>query len=1149
MSNPEAVAEAKKYVASSYVKYKAGDYKGAIEELDRAIELNPAEAVAYHNRGVAKHKLGDLQGTIADYQKAIELNPANKEKLEPMIKGIRERIAQQQTQVSGSGEGGQERKQTLSQFIPGYVLEVKLGEGGMGAVYKARQLSLNREVAIKILSPKLTKDPKYVARFEREAKIAGTLNHKNITSVLETGVAKGYHYYVMEYVEGISLHKVLAERKALPEQEALAIIEEVSEALEHAEKHKIIHRDIKPDNIMMTKDGHAKLCDLGIAKQMEGELAKTLTVTGETFFTPHYVSPEQLEGGELDIRTDIYSLGVTLYEIVTGRLPFTGETSQEVASKRLTKSPIPPKKLNPKISQNLNNLILRMMARRPEHRYPNPTQLIKSIQHFRKGGHISAPPKPYTKWVALAAVVLIAIIAITIFLSSGGASEKELKLYNDTIANAQKLLDEGKYSDAIKIAKSFPATDEELKVKVKDFVNKIHATARQDADALVAYSNSLFTKCDFDNAVGVFGNAKSLYEATDSNEKITTAITEMNKKVEERKAEAKKFYDWGFVKISNGNSEGALSDFDKAISINPNYAEAHLYRGAVRDRLGDNKGAIEDYDKAIEINPNDANAYFSRGVAKSDLGDYKGQLEDCNKAIELNPNHAMAYHNRGLAKGRSGDYEGAIEDYNKAIELKPNDVDMYLERGKARTKLKKNNEAITDFDKVLELNPNNIDAYLNRAELKAPADAIKDYNEIIRLEPNNIEALYKRADCKAKTNDYKVAMEDLDKVIKMFPMHTGATLLRAEIKFKTDDNKGTIADYDKLVQINPRDFKAYQSRGVAKFYTNDIKGALADFDKAIQLAPDQAGMAYRGRCMAKITLGELKGVEEDFQKAVKIGPSTNMDFQMGSILSDPKKTSDQLELTKISEAKLKGLPEVVIRGYRKQQLGDYLGALNNFNEALELNPDSAFVYACRGNVKIILNVDFSTFTLKNSGDIIKDAEKAIQLNPALADGYIIRGTVNFILRKFKEVVLDFEKAVELEPLYKDSLQSQIDMAKGFTQQEESEPENATGYINRATLKLTKNDIDGAIKDCDKAIELNPELPLAYFTRGTAMAGLDNVKGALEDAEKSISLNPDFGLGYILRGSVEYHLGKNKEALADLEKGLELVPASKAQIQP
>lgn len=194
-------------------------------------------------------------------------------------------------------------------------------------------------------------------------------------------------------------------------------------------------------------------------------------------------------------------MGITLYEMVTGRLPFEGKTASEVALKRLTKTPLSPRKVNPSVSFNLNNLILRMMARNRDYRFANPTQLIKAIQHLRKGGYITAPPKPYTKWVMLAAGALIAIITLFVLLTGGG-SKREAELFAGVAEEAQKAMAEKRFSEAISIVSSFKAADAETKARAEELLDKINKAAEQEPDEL-AEVNKLLEKGDRDAALNI----------------------------------------------------------------------------------------------------------------------------------------------------------------------------------------------------------------------------------------------------------------------------------------------------------------------------------------------------------------------------------------------------------------------------------------------------------------------------------------------------------------------------------------------------------------------------------------------------------------------------------------------------------------------
>ncbi len=271
------------------------------------------------------------------------------------------------------------------QLVPGYEIVALLGKGGMGAVYRARQLSLDRVVALKLLSTDLSGDPEYVKRFLIEARTAGKLRHLNIVSALDCGTVKETRFMVMEFVEGKTLEATLKELGILNERVALQIIKQIAEGLEYAWRHGIIHRDIKPQNIMMTPDGTAKICDLGLCKSVRRDLR--LTSTGYINCTPTHASPEQARGERsLDCGTDIYSLGITLYQLVTGGLPFEGASPADLFIKHATAPRVPPHERNPKVSRAVSDLILRMIDPDRQKRPATPGQVVEEIRRL-----LSAP--------------------------------------------------------------------------------------------------------------------------------------------------------------------------------------------------------------------------------------------------------------------------------------------------------------------------------------------------------------------------------------------------------------------------------------------------------------------------------------------------------------------------------------------------------------------------------------------------------------------------------------------------------------------------------------------------------------------------------------------------------------------------------------
>ncbi len=271
------------------------------------------------------------------------------------------------------------------QQIPGYQLREKLGEGSMGAVYKARQLSMDRLVAIKVLQPKLAANPEFIRRFTREAHLAAKLSSNNVVQAIDVGSAGPVHYFVMEYVEGKTVKEALEAGKVFAEHEAVEIILQVAQALEHAHRRQLIHRDVKPANIIITKDGTVKLADLGLARQAEDqELDKA--EKGLTIGTPHYIAPELIKSRiEPDIRADIYSLGATLYHMVTGQPPFPSSKISEVLKGHLHKELTPPDHINTKLSAGLGEAVEYMMAKDREQRYGTPAELVLDLECLCRG--------------------------------------------------------------------------------------------------------------------------------------------------------------------------------------------------------------------------------------------------------------------------------------------------------------------------------------------------------------------------------------------------------------------------------------------------------------------------------------------------------------------------------------------------------------------------------------------------------------------------------------------------------------------------------------------------------------------------------------------------------------------------------------------
>ncbi len=269
--------------------------------------------------------------------------------------------------------------------IPGYKILGKLGAGAMAIVYKAMQLSLNRTVAIKVLPKRFSENSEYVERFYKEGRAAAKLNHNNIVQAFDVGEAAGYHYFVMEYVEGKTIYDDLSKGKVFGEDEALEIVIQVAHALQHAHSCGLIHRDVKPKNIMINKAGVVKLADMGLARETT-DIEAAQTEAGKAYGTPYYIAPEQIRG-ELDIdgRADIYGLGATFYHMVTGRVPFMADEPSNVMRMHLKEQLIPPDHINTSLSAGVSEVIEIMMAKRKEDRYSSIDELLGDLEAIKNG--------------------------------------------------------------------------------------------------------------------------------------------------------------------------------------------------------------------------------------------------------------------------------------------------------------------------------------------------------------------------------------------------------------------------------------------------------------------------------------------------------------------------------------------------------------------------------------------------------------------------------------------------------------------------------------------------------------------------------------------------------------------------------------------
>ena len=366
-----------------------------------------------------------------------------------------------------------------------------------------------------------------------------------------------------------------------------------------------------------------------------------------------------------------------------------------------------------------------------------------------------------------------------------------------------------------------------------------------------------------------------LLQATDKFNKndYRGAIADYNQALKINPNLAQAYYNRGVVRDVLGDKQSAIADYNQALKINPNFDRAYYNRGVVRHILGDKQSAIADYNQALKINPNLAQAYHNRGVVRRQLGDKQAAIADYNQAIKINPNYADAYNSRGVVRSYLGDIQGAINDYNQALKINPNNALAYLNRGSDRSYLGDKQGAINDYTQAIKINPNFAEAYNNRGiarhVLGDKQGAITDYTQAIKINPNNASAYYNRGIVRSELGDKESAIADYNQALKINPNYAEAYLNRGVVRHILGDKQEAINDYNQALKINPNFAQAYTNRGSVRYELGDKQGAINDYNQVLKINPNFAEI-YNNRGIARYELGDKQGAIIDFQQAAKL---------------------------------------------------------------------------------------------------------------------------------------------------------------------------------------------------------------------------------------------------------------------------------------
>jgi non-specific serine/threonine protein kinase len=783
----------------------------------------------------------------------------------------------------------------IGNTISHYEILEKLGEGGMGVVYKAEDTKLDRIVALKFLPKHLLCDNEAKTRFEYEAKAASALNHPNITTIYEIDEKEGECFIAMECVEGKSLKEFLKD-KTLSIKEILKISTQIAEGLNSAHKKDIVHRDIKSDNIMVTDEGLVKIMDFGLAK-LRG--VSGLTKAGTTLGTMQYMSPEQVQGLEVDQRSDIFSFGVVLYEMITGQLPFRGEYEATVIYSIINETPEPLTKYQSDVPEGLQKIVDKTLEKDVNLRYQSLGELLLDFGKLVKGEEVQGVVPKRMNWTFLgigAGVFGLALVILMLFwffksFQRVPSVPTLAVLYLENLGDKTDdyfvagmtdaiITDLSKLEGLRVLSRSDVAPYKGKAINVKDLgkklcVDYIIEGSIQKADHMLRITAQLIkTKDGFHLWADKFtGELNSVFEVQDEvAERIASALKVKFSPVEKNRIEKKptgsiQAYDYylkGMDYFWTGSQKDldlALEMFNKALEIDSNYALAYSGIGEVYATKYNYQRTLDWRDKAekmakraLVIDPELAEAHLTLGRVYDFERKNTVAIEEFKKVTELRPNSNDPYRRLGYVYLYNlYDYTKAISFFQKALEIRPTDAKSYRGLGLSYTSLRKYDEGIKYIKKGLEIAPDDIylltflaDAYRYKRMFDQALDV---YNKALKYYPDEPAISYYIGGLVYYSKkEYDKAIEVLEKSIKQ-GMSEFMVLVNIGSAYQhKGDKREAKVFYDssvyackKVLEKEPQNAWALSQLGLSYAFLGNEKDAIENGNLALkaELSPEQ----------------------------------------------------------------------------------------------------------------------------------------------------------------------------------------------------------------------------------------------------------------------------------------------------------------------
>jgi serine/threonine protein kinase/Tfp pilus assembly protein PilF len=883
-------------------------------------------------------------------------------------------------------EAPREELTTGSTFAGRYQIIEELGKGGMGKVYKAHDTEIKEKIALKLIKPEISADKKTIERFQNELKFARKIGHRNVCRMYDLNKEEGSYYITMEYVSGEDLKSFIRRVGQLPSGKAISIAKQVADGLVEAHRLGVIHRDLKPSNIMIDKEGNARIMDFGIARSVE---AKGITGAGVMIGTPEYMPPEQAEAKEVDQRSDIYSLGVILYEMVTGRVPFEGDTALSIAMKHKGEEPKDPREFNSHISEDLSRVILRCLEKEKEKRYQSAGEIRSELENIEKGipttERVIPEKKPLTsreitvqfnlKKLFIPALAFIAVVIIGVILWQVLQKKKAAPLIpsdklslgvvyfenntgDDSLDHWRKALSELLIAD-LSQSKHIRVLSRDRLFNILKEMNLLEAKSYSSKDleevaARGRVENILqgaYAKAGENIRINVMLQQASTGELLGSESVEGMGEKSMFSMVDELTRR---------IKASFRLSEETIaSDIDMEVEkITTSSPEAFRYYSEGREQLGkaENLKSIESMEKAIAIDPEFAMAYRAMAVSYGNLGYASARRNNLQKALELSErvSDRERYQIQGdFYSGSEKTFDKAIEAFNKLLVLYPDDTAGNNNLGALYSALEEWEKAIDRFEALKNLGDEHIFTYTNLAGVymaKGLYDTAEEVLEeyIKRVSDAAFAHLMMARNC-IHQKKFDLALSKVEKAASLDPNHPWSYLSRGNIYTYKGDLINAENEYQKLLEAEEQvaHFQGRRYLGALNLLQGKIRKSKDQIKKGIELAKQidekQLGaffcleLGYR-----ELISGNYKEALEEQEKAwIGFGELDDFIGQRYTLFS---KGITYLEMKSTEEAQRTAdeLKEMIETGMNKKEMRYYhhlIGRLElgreNYSKAIE----------------------------------------------------------------------------------------------------------------------------------------------------------------------------------------------------------------------